>query len=123
MTAQKEETVLVQLAGRTIEVRRPSDGALVVLARIGRGIPSSSFDPAQLSDEARARLIHNLGTVGKVLESMIVSEADRDWLDDVMVSGEVTPEQAFGVVKDAAEALNAGAAPAKKAAAPVRRRR
>lgn len=114
-----ELTKFVELAGRSIEVRKPNDGALVVLARISRGMPKD-VNPAELSDVARASLVRKLGTIGTILESIIVRDEDRDWLDDVMVSGEVDTVEAFGLVTMTAKAFNSTTEDRPKAA--VRRR-
>jgi hypothetical protein len=116
-----ELTVLVDLGGRQVEMRKPTDGALVVLARTFRGLPKIE-NVDELTDDQRERLIRNLGTLGKIVEGMVVQDADKDWLDDAMIDGDVSAEDVFGVIREAAEKFN-GTAPAKKAAAPVRRRR
>lgn len=115
-----ESTVLVELGGREIEMRKPTDGALVVLARTFRGLPKIE-NVAELSDELRDKLVRNLGILGKIVEEMIVKDEDKDWLDDAMIDGGVTAEQVFGVITEAGKKFNGTAAPAKKAA-PVRRR-
>jgi hypothetical protein len=119
-----ELTVMVPLGDREVEMRRPTDGALVVLSRVFRGLPTSEVDGDGLSEEQRDRLIRNLGMLGKIVEGMIVQPADKDWLDDAMIDGDVTAEEVFNSIRIAGEKLNDGAAPAvKKAAATVRRRR
>jgi hypothetical protein len=115
-----ELTVMVKLGDRQVEVRRPTDGSLVVLARTFRGLPKIE-NVDELTDEQRNRLIRNLGTLGKVVEGMIVKDDDKDWLEDVMIDGEVTAEQVFAVITEAGQKFNGQSAPAKKAA-PVRRR-
>jgi hypothetical protein len=119
-----ELTVLVKLGNREVEMRKPTDGALVVLARVTRGLPSGKIEnDGTMSDEMRDRLVRNLGTLGKVVEGMIVKDADKDWLDDAMIDGDVTAEEVFASIRVAGEKINGSTAPAKKAAAPVRRRR
>ncbi len=118
-----EPTVLVPLGGRDIEMRKPTDGALVVLARVSRGLPTSKIENVdEIPQELRDRLVRNLGTLGKVVEGMIVQDADKDWLDDAMIDGDVSAEDVFGSIRVAAEKFNGQTEPAKKAA-PVRRRR
>lgn len=114
--------MMVELGGRAIEMRRPPDGALVVLARTFRGLPKIE-NVTELTDEMRDKLIRNLGTLGKVVEGMIVQDADKDWLDDAMIDGDVSAEDVFGVIQKAGEKLNGGVTAKKAAAAPVRRRR
>lgn len=118
-----ELTVLVELGGRQVEMRKPTDGALVVLARVSRGLPGKIENDGDIPQELRDRLVRNLGTLGKVVEGMIVKDEDKDWLDDAMIDGDVTAEDVFGVIRVAGEKFNGAATPAKKAAAPVRRRR
>jgi len=116
-----ELTVMVELGGRQVEMRKPTEGALVVLARVSRGLPKIE-NAAELSDEMRDRLIRNLGTLGKVVEGMIVKDDDKDWLDDAMIAGDVKAEDVFGVIRLAGEKFNGQTAPAKRAT-PVRRLR
>ena len=118
-----ELTALIPLGGREVEMRKPADGALIVLARVARGLPDAKIENAdELPLEVRERLIRNLGTIGKIVESMIVQEADKDWLDDTMISGEVTAEQVFMAIRDVGERFNTdGATQAKKSQGPVRR--
>jgi len=115
-----ELTAMVPLGDREVEMRAPTDGALVVMARVFKGLPKIE-NVEELSDEHRERLIRNLGTLGQVVDSMIVQEDDKDWLDDVMISGKVTAENVFDAVKAASEKIN-GANAAKKPQAAVRRR-
>lgn len=118
-----ELTVMVDLGGRQVEMRKPTDGSLVVLARVARGLPRTKIENAdEIPTEERDRMVRNLGTIGKVVEGMIVNDADADWLDDAMISGEVTAIDVFAAIGTVAEKIN-GSGTAKKAAAPVRRRR
>lgn len=118
-----ELTVLVPLGGREVEMRKPTDGSLVVLARITRTLPDKIEDAATLSDEARDKLVRNLGTIGSVVESMIVKDDDQDWLDGAMIDGTVGAVEIFDAIRIAGEKLNGGGGttgPAQKAT--VRRR-
>jgi hypothetical protein len=118
-----ELTVLVPVGGREVEMRKPSDGALVVLARVARGLPKIEND-GEMADELRERLIRNLGTLGQVVEQMIVKDDDKNWLDDAMISDAVSAEEVFEAIRYAGEKFNGQAATAaKKAQPPVRRRR
>lgn len=117
-----ELTVEIELGGRQIEMRKPTDGSLVVLSRTFRGLPEIE-NVTELTEAQREKLIRNLGTLGKVVEGMIVKAADKMWLDDAMIDGDVTAEQVFDSIRKVGEKFNNGqSAPAKKAA-PVRRRR
>ncbi len=119
-----EPTVTVELGGREIKMRKPSEGALVVLARVSRGLPSSKIENAdEIPEEVRSRLIRNLGTIGKVVEGMLVEDEDKDWLDDAMIDGTVTAEEVFASIRVAGEKFNGQAAPAKKTASVRRVRR
>lgn len=116
--------MLVELGDREVEMRKPTDGALVVLARVARGLPNTKIenDDSPMAQELRERLIRNLGTLGKVVEGMIVKDDDKDWLDDAMIDGTVSAEAVFDSIRAAGEKFNGSANPAKQAA-PVRRRR
>lgn len=114
-----ELTVLVPLGGRQIEMRKPTDGSLVVLSRTFRGLPKIE-NAEEITEEMRERLVRNLGILGKIVEGMIVKDIDKDWLDDAMIEGKVSAEDVFGSIRAAGEKLNGTAAPA-KAVKPVRR--
>jgi len=115
-----EKTTTVPLGGRDIEMRAPSEGGMVVMARTFRGIPKIE-NVGELTDQQRDKLVRNLGILGKIVEEMIVQDEDRDWLDDVMIDGSVSAEDVFDAIRVAGEKLNP--APAKAAPAPVRRHR
>lgn len=117
-----ELTVMVPLGGREVEMRAPTDGALVVLARAFRNLPKIE-NVAEMDAEQQNRVVRNLGTLGKIVDGMVVKEDDREWLEDAMVDGDVSAEDVFDCVRVAGEKLNGAKAPAKKAAAPVRRAR
>lgn len=119
-----ELTVMVPLGDREVEMRKPSDGALVVLARTFRSLPKDKIEnEAELSDEQRERLIRNLGTLGKVVEGMIVQDDDKDWLDDAMIDGDVSAEEVFEAIRVCGEKFNGESQSVPVAAGPVRRRR
>lgn len=119
-----ELTVMVPVGmDRVVEMRKPTDGALVVLARVARGLPKIE-NAAEIPVEQRERVIRNLGTLGQIVEQMIVTDDDKDWLDDAMISGVVSAEEVFEAIRVAGEKFNGQTATAaKKAAPPVRRRR
>lgn len=116
-----EKTVKVPLADREVEMRAPSDGAMVVMARAFRGLPKIE-NVAEMSEGDRDKLIRNLGILGQVVDGMIVKDDDKDWLDDVMITGSVTAEDLFAAIRVAGEKMN-GTAVANKPQPPVRRRR
>lgn len=113
---------MVPLGGREIEMRAPADGALVVLARAFRNLPKIE-NAAEMDDSQRERVVRNLGTLGKVVDGMVVKDDDKLWLEDAMIDGDVSAEDVVDCIRVAGEKLNGSSSPAKKAAAPVRRAR
>jgi len=120
-----ELTVLVPVGGREVEMRKPTDGALVVMARITRALPDGPpADGEAVTDEARDKLVRNLGTLAQIVDSIIVKDADRDWLDEALIGGTVSAEQIFDAIRVSALKLGeaGGTGGPAKAAGPVRRR-
>ena len=115
-----ELTVLVPIGDRQIEMRKATDGSLVVLSRTFRGL-SKIENVEDITDEMRESLVRKLGILGQVIEGMIVKASDQDWLDDALISGKVSAEDVFGLIKVASEKLNGQTAPAQATKA-VRRR-
>jgi hypothetical protein len=122
-----EVTEMVPLGDREVEMRKPTEGALVVLARITRTLPKieNNATEADVSQEVRDKLLRNLGTLGNIVEAMIVQADDRDWLEDQMIGGGVSAGDVFDSIRVAGEKFNGAGAPARpvKKAAAVRRRR
>lgn len=116
-----EVTVLVELGGREIEMRKPTDGSLVVLSRTFRGLTKIE-NVDDITDEMRESLVRKLGILGQIVEGMIVKVADQDWLDDALISGKVSAEDIFGSIKLAGEKFNGSATAPVKAIKAVRRR-
>lgn len=106
----KIETRLIACAGRTIEVRPMAEGTILVLARVTR--MRLDTPPELLTQEQRQRLLANIGYLGEILDSVIVSETDRDWLSTALIYGEIQPEQALEILRETAQAFNAEKAPA-----------
>lgn len=117
-----ELTVMVPLGDREVEMRAPTDGALVVLARAFRNLPKIE-NAEQMTEEQRDRTVRNLGTLGKIVDGMVVKEDDKLWLEDAMVDGDVSAEDVFDSIRVAGEKLNGTKNPTAKKAAPVRRAR
>jgi hypothetical protein len=107
-----ELTVLVPLGDREVEMRRPTDGALVVLARIAKTLPQGKIENGTVTAEYMDKLVRNLGTIGGIVEAMIVKGDDQDWLDDALVSGAVSAEAIFDAIRVAGEKFNGANAPA-----------
>lgn len=114
---------MVPLGDREVEMRAPTDGALVVLSRAFRNLPKIE-NAAEMTQEQQNIVVRNLGTLGKIIEQMIVTQDDRDWLEDAMIEGSVSAGDVIDSIRVAGEKINGSSdtGPAKKAA-PVRRAR
>jgi len=124
-----ELTVLVPLGGRQIEMRKPTEGALVVLSRVVRSLPkienvAESDITQEMREEMTAKLVRNMGTIGSIVDAMIVKDDDKEWLEEAMIDGSVPIEDVFDSIRIAGERFNGSGAPAgPKKAATVRRRK
>lgn len=118
-----ELTVLVPIGGREVEMRKPTEGALVVLARITRSLPKiENAAESDVTQEVRDKLVRNLGTLGSIVDSMIVKDDDKEWLEEAMIDGSVPIEDVFDSVRAAGEKFNGTSTGPKKAVKAVRRR-
>jgi hypothetical protein len=114
-----EVTALVPLGDREIEMRKPSDGAVIVLAKIFKRTAKIE-NAGEMTDDERSRALRSIATLGDIVDSMIVKDDDRDWLEEALIEGSVEPEEAFVAIRIAAEKINGTSAAPKKTAA-VRR--
>lgn len=115
-----EVTAMVPLGDREIEMRKPTDGAVIVLAKIFKRTAKIE-NAGEMTDQERERALKNIGVLGDIVDSMIVDPADVEWLEEALIAGTVAPEEAFVAIRVATEKINGTTAPAKKTA-PVRRR-
>jgi hypothetical protein len=86
----------VTLKGRTIEVRRPTDEQLFAWDHILRRMEAIGSNIQNL-EQAR-KLIAKCETI---INSVIVNEADRDWIEDGRLGGTITLHDAGSIVIDA----------------------
>lgn len=107
---EKVKTVKVELFKREIEMRMPTQDQLMMWNRTIR----KGERALEESGDATAALNY-LGKIRDIVDSLIVSEDDVDWLDELMVAGKLSVEDASKLVVQASEKLAGGKkAPAKK---------
>lgn len=77
---------------REIEFRPPSDGQLLILARMLRKMEglAENWDDDDPEAPAKIRIsITNASKLLDVIDSMVVKEADRDWLEQQILAREL----------------------------------
>lgn len=75
--ASMDEVRAIQFRGREIMVKFPTDGQLIVWQRTVRNLQSTDTNSWTGEDALRAG-----ERAAKIIDSVIVNRADRDWLDD-----------------------------------------
>lgn len=109
---QGKETRLVDIRGRNIVVRQLQDAQLVLLAREAR--------LAQKEDTEPGRRMTAIGRIFDILESAIVQDADRDYILELTVTGNLSLMDmtsfisAFESEDDDKPKVRRGRAPAKR---------
>lgn len=116
MSAEKEPTVLVVVGDRKVEMRRPTEGAVMVLALISKATPNGVVSEAE-----RAKATRHIANLAMIIDEMIVQDDDRDWLAAQLITGALKPEDAMQGLVDCAKAFREEQTEAKPKA-PVRRR-
>jgi hypothetical protein len=94
------ETRIVSVRDRTIVVRRLIDTQLMLLAREAKVL--------QRDDIGMDRKMNGIDRMFRILESAIAQESDREYLEDLMVAGELDLNELLSFVtafgdKDEAE--------------------
>lgn len=84
MTEPANETRVINIKGRDIEVQLLKDMQLMFIAREARKLQRLDGD-----QDSNRTAIMSAGRVLDVLESAIVKEADKEFLIDLMVTGEL----------------------------------
>lgn len=103
MTEQAEEAPQlpereIEFRGRKIWVKMPRPEQLLVWQRVLKQLqttePSTGSEVMVLLERGR-----------KVLDSILVNRADKDWMDDEMLEGTLTFQDVLPMINDAAEAF------------------
>lgn len=84
MADQSEErpTAEVEFLGRTIHVHMPTPEQLLVWQRT-----VEQLSRAQTAGWNAAQAMNALGRCRKIIDTVIVQQMDKDWLDDEMLEG------------------------------------
>lgn len=119
--APAREERLITFRGREIAVRFPTDGQLLVWQRSVQDIERS--DSAAWDGEEAMRA---MGRAGRIIDSVIVSRSDREWIDDLTLDEGLSLADRAEIIQLTLEAFTDktdGKTPAKKAAPAKRARR
>jgi hypothetical protein len=94
------ETRQITFQGRAVTVAMPTDGQLAVWKRTASRF--ASVDVGELTGEEVGKLLDR-GV--RVIQSVMASQADRDWLEDELLDGVLTLEAAAGIITEAIAAF------------------
>lgn len=119
--APTREERLITFRGREMAVRFPTDGQLLVWQRSVQEIEQADTGAWDGEEAMRA-----LGRAGKIIDSVLVSKADRQWIDDQTLDEGLSLADRAEIIQLTLEAFTDktdSKAPAKKAAPAKRARR
>lgn len=106
--APAEEFKTVSFQGRDVKVKLPTPEQLLAWERLLGKLEKVSKEAATVDS-----LKTILNRVTRIIDSVVVEEADREWLEDGRMDGTVTIENASQIVLDALKAYEeAGETPA-----------
>lgn len=109
-----EPTEFVTFLGREIEVRLPTAEQLVAWNSTLTKISGMDESNATMEEAMKA-----IGRVVRVLDSVVVKDVDKEWLEDGRIDGIVTVENSSQIVIDAIEKFKLSA-PTNRAARRVK---
>lgn len=93
----------VEFQGRMIWVRFPRPEQLLVWQRTVRSLQKIEEGNSWTGDNVMAALERG----AKIINSIMVHQADRDWMDDQMLEGNLGFAEAAGLIQKAVEAFQA----------------
>lgn len=119
----EEKAITTQLAGRTLNLRRPTSAQLILLHRATRAT-RTVYDAMQGSkdDEARTELaskgLMSAGGILDVIERLVIAGDDRDWLTEQILEGTLDLNDLLVIIRavSADDEEDETPAPVKKAA-------
>lgn len=78
------------MAGRMVKVRPPKDLQMMMLGRVARRLEAAGdIDPFDPDDVASMGLMKTAAQALDIIESLIVEQNDRDWLEQGIINGTV----------------------------------
>ena len=87
--SEDDPTVLVPAM---ITMYAPDDGQYAVLLRVSQQVGARGGD--------RVDVARNIGLMYRILDSLFTNREDKSWIDEMMISGELSPTDALGLVID-----------------------
>lgn len=90
----------IEFHGRMMWVRLPSPEQLLVWRRTV--VRLQELNPASWTGD---EVLTALERARRIVDSLLVHEADKDWLDDQMLDGKVTSRQTTEIITKAVEAF------------------
>lgn len=93
-----EKTVTFQ--GRVMAVKLPTGEQLAAWQRI-----ITRLEDAKAEDMSAAQALKLLDRAARIIDSVLVDEADIDWLEDGRIDGTVQTQEALSIVVDAVKSF------------------
>lgn len=86
-----EQNFIRSVNGREIKFRRPNDTQMLLVGRLLRRAESvrSKAEGGEADEAQVTGTVHELSKILDIIDSMVVDEEDRSWLEDQMVLGAV----------------------------------
>lgn len=113
--ARPEATITFR--GREMKVRFPQPEQLMVWQRL-----MNKLSTGNISDWNAQQVMSALERTRKIIDSILVDEADIEWLDDEMMDGNIGLQEASEILIEATKAFGSkGQTPAKKSTATRRK--
>lgn len=109
---EAEAPKTIEFLGRTLQVKPPTAEQLLAWERL-----LVKLEKVAQSDATAETVRALFGRITRIIDSVVVDEEDREWLEDGRMDGTVTIENSSQIVLDALEAYGADVAqPANRAA-------
>lgn len=109
----------IQFRGRTMRVVMPQPEQILVWRRI-----HARLEAANIRDWNGQEVLDALDRVRKIIDTVLVDQADIDWLDDEMLAGKLTIRDASQILVDAVKSFaNRSQRRAAKTTGPARRKK
>jgi hypothetical protein len=107
------EPTTITFEGRVMEVRMPEAEQIVAWDSLVKRVQRWDPDTATMADAVKF-----VGRLYLIIESVLVSDDDKDWLEDERIRGNIDLNKAGAIVSDAIKAFEAtmSGAPANRAA-------
>lgn len=115
-----DDTTTITWRDRTIPIKLPGGMQLATWNRVAKQAAELGGGEGELTEDEKTEMATLLDRLLRIILSLFANNADKEWLQDLLLDGEITDEDLLAMFSQMTDGMTDGdtakKAPAKKAA-------